>query len=724
MDAACLRTARPLRTALPVNLLDVNSRYDSWIVLLSFLIASFASYVALDLAKRVRTRDRAIAIGWWAAGSVTMGTGIWAMHFVGMLALKLPFAVGYDYVITTLSWFASVAVSAIALHIAGYQRLTSARLGGGALAMGAGICAMHYIGMHALKLEPGIQWDAGWVAVSAAIAVGASAVALMIFVALRRLTGAQARIAQIGAALVMGAAIAGMHYAGMAAAGFPADAVCLTAGQLRGDRLGLIVSVAALVLLTLTLFTSVLDARLQSRTAQLASSLRAANEELQQLAFRDPLTGLANRSLFDDRVTQAVERCRRESSSLAVLFVDLDGFKPVNDSFGHDVGDAVLREVARRLSAQARSIDTLARVGGDEFVLLLEDRPDVAVTAQVAQRIIDALLKPFAIGERGLQLSCSVGIAMYPTDGPPEQLMPHADSAMYAAKRSGGGSYAFFEPHMNAGVREQVELQRDLRAALEQGGQLELHYQPKVRSNGRVITGAEALVRWRHPARGLLAPGIFIPVAERFGLITALGGWVLEEACRQIAAWREQGLRMRVAINLSVHQLRQDDLVERIAQAMRRHAVDPALLTFEVTESVAMEDADSAMRVFERLGRLGVQLSIDDFGTGYSSLSYLRRLEAGQLKIDRSFVQDLETSADARAIVQAVVQLAHALELTVVAEGVETDGQRAVLQALRCDELQGFLFARPMTAQTMAEWAADVDRPQALSFSPSAFLEA
>ena len=707
-----------------MNLPDINIRYDGWVVLLSFLIASLASYVALDLAKRVRTHDRVIAVGWWAAGSVTMGTGIWAMHFIGMLALKLPFAVGYDYAITALSWFAGVAVSAIALHVAGYRRLTPLSLCTGALVMGAGICAMHYTGMHALKLAPGIRWDVGWVTVSVVIAVVASAVALMIFFALRRLSGARARHAQIAAALVMGAAIAGMHYSGMAAAGFPADAVCLSAGELRGDRLGLMVAVAALMLMGLTLVTSVLDARLQGRAAQLASSLRAANDELEQVAFRDALTGLANRSLFDDRVTHAVERCRGDGSSLAVLFVNLDGFKPINDSFGHDVGDAVLREVARRLSAQARAIDTVARVGGDEFVLLLEGGPDVTVTAQVAQRIIDALLLPFELGQRGLRLSCSIGIALFPTDGPRDQLMPHADSAMQAAKRGGGGGYAFFEPHMNAGVREQVELQRDLHTALEQGGQLELHYQPKVRNNGRVITGAEALVRWRHPTRGLLAPGLFIPVAERFGLITALGSWVIDEACRQTAEWLELGLRIRVAINLSVHQLRQDDLVDRIAQAIRRHALDPKLLTFEITESVAMEDADSASRVFERLGQLGVQLSIDDFGTGYSSLAYLRRLQAGELKIDRSFVHDLESSADARAIVQAVVQLAHALGLSVVAEGVETEGQRAVLQHLRCDELQGFLFARPMTAQTMAEWAADIDRPSALSFSPSAFLEA
>jgi diguanylate cyclase (GGDEF)-like protein len=711
-----------IHAAVPPALASVS--YDPWVVALSYLIASLAAYVALDLARRVHTPDRVMAMGWWAAGSMTMGTGIWSMHFVGMLALKLPFAVGYDYLVTGASWVAAVAVSAIALHIAGRRQLNGRSLAVGALAMGGGICVMHYTGMAALALDPGIRWDWTLVAASAGIAVAASAVALLIFFWLRRLTEAAARLWQGVAALVMGAAIAGMHYTGMAAAGFAEGTLCLSAGQLRGDNLTLLISAASMLLLTQTLLASLLDARMQSKASTLARSLRAANEELQDLAFRDVLTGLANRLLFDDRAAHAAEVCKREGAGLAVLFVDLDGFKPINDSFGHEAGDEVLRQVARRLEAQARSTDTVARVGGDEFVLLLEGRPDAATAAQVAERIIEALSQPVQVGGRGLRLSGSVGIAMFPMDGPREMLMAHADSAMHAAKRAGGGSYAFFQPHMAADAREQVELQRDLRLALEQGGQLELHYQPKVRAADGCIAGVEALLRWRHPARGLLGPGLFVPVAERFGLIGTLGHWVIDEACRQVAAWRDQGLRLGVAINLSAHQLRQDDLVQRVEQALARHALDPAQLTFEITESAAVEDGEEAMHAFQRLGGLGVHLSIDDFGTGYSSLSYLRRLHAGQLKIDRSFVHDVASSADARAIVQAVVQLAHSLGLSVVAEGVETQAQRDALKALQCDELQGYLFARPLTAQVLAEWALDAQKPAALKFSPSAFVEA
>jgi diguanylate cyclase (GGDEF)-like protein len=695
--------------------------YDPWIVLLSCLIAMFASYVAFDLVERVRNPDHAVSVGRGVGGSMVMGTGIWAMHFVGMLAAKLPFAVGYDYWVTAASWLAAVSVSAVALGIASRPQLKAGGLVGGALAMGAGICAMHYTGMAALGMAPAIRWDPLLVAVSVAIAVGASAAALLLLFQQRRVHARRALLTRCSAALVMGAAISGMHYTGMAAAGFAEGAVCLSDGQLRGDGLGLLVSASVVGLLTLIQFTSVLEARLQGKTVRLAQSLREVNEELQRLAFRDALTGLPNRLLFDDRVALAVERCMRDRATLAVLFVDLDGFKPINDSFGHAFGDRVLREVAKRLAAQARSCDTLARVGGDEFVALLDGRPDSAAAARVAQRIIDAVSAPVVLSEHEVRLSCSVGIAMYPADGEAGQLMGHADAAMYAAKRAGGSTYAFFEAHMDEGVRAQVELQRDLRQALDQGGQLVLHYQPKVGAADSVITGTEALVRWNHPVRGLLSPGVFVPVAERFGLIGRLGHWVIDEACRQSRAWLDQGLRLRVAVNLSVHQLRQDDLPERVQRLLDKHGVDAGLLSLEVTESAAMDDAAGTLRAFERLGRLGVRLSIDDFGTGYSSLSYLRRLQVDQLKIDRSFVNDLEHSADARAIVEAVVRLAHALGMTVVGEGVETSAQRDVLRELGCDELQGFLFARPMPAHRMTLWAFGVDRPTGVAFSDSTF---
>jgi len=401
-----------------------------------------------------------------------------------------------------------------------------------------------------------------------------------------------------------------------------------------------------------------------------------------------------------------------------VLFIDLDGFKPVNDSLGHGAGDQVLKEAGARLRAAARDSDTVARIGGDEFVLLMEDVASVADSVILARRLVDALARPFQIGERPIGISGSVGIVVYPDHGEKDKLLAHADAAMYAAKRAGGSTYALFESHMDAGALEQMSLQNDLRHAIELG-QLQLYYQPKIDVQFGQIRGVEALLRWNHPQRGLISPGIFIPIAERFGLINSLGNWVINEACRQMQAWADDGLRMRMAINLSVHQLREEDLVQRIGSALARHHIEPSQLLCEITESVAMEDIKATQRAFEGLAKIGVFLSIDDFGTGYSSLSYLRQLPARQLKIDRSFVADLEASNDARAIVSAVIHLAHALGLRVVAEGVETAGQRSILTELGCDELQGFFFARPMPSDTLLAWTEGRKPANAVDFSPS-----
>ncbi|WP_338440021.1 bifunctional diguanylate cyclase/phosphodiesterase [uncultured Aquabacterium sp.] len=422
------------------------------------------------------------------------------------------------------------------------------------------------------------------------------------------------------------------------------------------------------------------------------------------LSAQDALTGLASRLQLEDRLDAAALRAESHQRRLALLYIDIDGFKPINESYGYEAGDALLREVAQRLTGLGRSTDTLARMGADEFIMLMDGDPDHASAALVADRIRQALQRPYLVQGREVRLSCSIGIVLYPDHGPRARLIARADAAMLAAKRAGGNIHCFFADTMDPGALEAIELQRDLRRALETNTGLELHYQPKIDSRSGRISGVEALLRWHHPERGAVSPVVFVPVAERFGLIGALGQWVTDEACRQLRIWQDTGLRMHVAINLSVHQLRQTDLVERVQDSLARHDIAGGRVTFEVTESAAMEDPQASLRVFERLAQLGVSLSIDDFGTGYSSLSYLRRLPARQLKIDRSFVQDVASQEDAQAIVRAVIKLAHALGLKVVAEGVETVAQQDVLKRMGCDQLQGFLFAKPMPARHLQLW--------------------
>jgi len=441
------------------------------------------------------------------------------------------------------------------------------------------------------------------------------------------------------------------------------------------------------------------------------SSPEAREPTLRSPQSVDGLTRLPTRVQFEDQLAAQIAKCDASRTRLALLFVDLDGFKPVNDTFGHSSGDVVLKQVGERLKSVLRAGDMVGRIGGDEFVLMVTGGPSDEAVAQVARRVIDEISRSYEIDGRGVGISCSIGIVFYPDSGAHTKLIARADAAMYAAKRSGGSCYSFYVPSMDEDARDKFELTRDLRLALE-NDEMELFYQPKIDTKSGKVTAAEALLRWKHPKRGMVPPDVFIPLAERFGLIGSLGNWVIEEACRQARLWREHGLRMRLAINLSAHQLRQPDIVQRMEEALERHRIHPSLLTCEITESVAMEDTKATQATFLRLGTAGIHLSIDDFGTGYSSLSYLRRLPAEELKIDRTFVMDIENSADARAVVDAVIRLAHALSLRVVAEGVENQRQREILAAMGCDEMQGYLFAKPMSARALLLWAID-DRPHA-----------
>ena len=660
---------------------------------------------ALDLSGRIATARGRTQYLWIAGGALAMGFGVWSMHFIGMLALQLPLALGYDLGLTLWSLLVAILSSGFALWLVSQPRLPALQLLFGALIMGAGISAMHYSGMAALRMQPGIDYDPALFGLSLVIAVGASAAALSIAFRLRRQTP-YVRLMRGGAAVIMGLAIVGMHYTGMAAANFPIGSFCGAAiDGLSGNGLDNLVLVSSLAVLVIALLTSIFDARLDARTAALADSLTLANEELTQLALHDTLTGLPNRILLADRIGQAMSKVAEQGGCFSLMFIDLDGFKPVNDAFGHHLGDRLLREVALRLREQLRSQDTLARIGGDEFVLLVRLlEPDDA--PQVAARQVGLLSRAFRVDEHELLISASVGIALYPGNGlTAEELLMNADAAMYHAKGAGKNGYSFFDASMNTNARKQLQLLQDLRQALELQ-QFRLHYQPKFDASNSRPVGAEALLRWEHPQQGLLLPENFIDLAEKTGLIIPIGDWVLNEACRQMRIWFDQGYsHWRIAVNLSALQFCYSGLVDSVVAALERHRLPANSLTLEITETTAMSDADASMVVLQRLSQMGVDLSIDDFGTGYSSLMYLKRLPANELKIDRGFVRDLEHDSDDAAIVSAIVALGQALGLRIVAEGVETDTQQSFLTTLGCDALQGFLLGEPLPAE---QFMADI----------------
>ena len=429
------------------------------------------------------------------------------------------------------------------------------------------------------------------------------------------------------------------------------------------------------------------------------SEQKTYEERIHRLSYHDLLTNLPNRALLLDRIGHGIAAARRDGKHAALLFLDLDRFKDVNDSLGRTVGDALLREIAGRLVGAVRAEDTVARVGPDLFVAFLPHLDAGAEAAVVARKLLAQVAEPLALGEHALRMTACVGAAVFPDDGgDAEVLMQHADAALHHAMAAGRDRFEFFAPEFNAAAKERLALENELRVAVD-AQQFELHYQPQLQlADGRVF-GVEALLRWRHPQHGLVPPGRFIPLAEDSGLIVPIGTWVLEEACRQGRAWLDAGLPpLTMAVNVSVLQFLQPDFTALVARTLAATGLPPCQLELEVTESIIMEESQYVVATLHELRALGVQLAIDDFGTGYSSLSYLRRLAVGRLKVDQSFVRGSVDSCDDAAITAAIIGMAHSLRLRVIAEGVETPAQADFLRAQGCEEAQGFLFSKPLPA--------------------------
>jgi diguanylate cyclase (GGDEF)-like protein/PAS domain S-box-containing protein len=782
----------------------LTQQHDPRLIALAVLICAIACITVVAMLTRAMKNRGMGRAAWTIAATFAFGSGVWALHFIAMLAFQAHMPVAYDVSWTVFSILVAIigTLPGFALFLSAPRRPLVALLGG--TIVGLGITAMHFTGMMAMRLGAIVIFQRSYVI--AAIIVGAAFGALALFVAGRW----QTRAGRLLGGLLLAFAIVAMHFTGMTAVVL---APVLGPGIAPGDAVFtpalLAIAVAAIssLILLAGLMFALIDARMERRDLaetwrlrQIADSafeglmihrdgviidanaaftgmvglpkdqiigrsvldfaaqqdiahvkerlatgqndleecaFRAANgtvlpvevlardieyggkpakvvalrdiserkkaaEQLEYLAHHDPLTGLANRSLLRERISASIALAEKSGESLALLLLDLDRFKAVNDLHGHPIGDQVLVRVAARLRAAARGAELIARLGGDEFVILLS-AADAAGASEVAQRVIATLLEPLEIGAPFVQINTSIGISLYRQHGSTaDELLKNADTALYAAKRAGRGTARLFDPAMDAELRRRRHLEQDLRLAIRRRT-LDIHFQPLFKNDGKTLAGFEALARWRHPAFGPISPADFIPLAEESGLIVPLGRLVLDIACAEAASWSQPH---RIAVNISPAQLRAGNLVATVTEVLARTGLPPSRLELEVTESLLIEDTEATLATLSALKALGLRIVLDDFGTGYSSLSYLRRFPFDKLKIDRSFIQALGENDEAMAIVRAIVALADSLTLDVTAEGVETETQLRLLQEESNAEMQGYLLGRPAPADTFSSLLA------------------
>ncbi len=670
----------------------LNVSWDPILVAISFLVAFIASFVALDSAGKIRQSSRKAALFWRLAGGVTLGIGIWSMHFIGMLSMKMPTIVSYHLWLTLASLGVAVLASTLAINIVvPGKSLSRFRLFLSTLILSSGVVAMHYVGMAALMLDEGIMWDRRIVLLSVAIAIAASGAALWLAFHLRdKYKGVV--INRIAAAIVMAAAICAMHYTGMSAAHFHAMSRTMPGG-ISELGLSIWVSVTTLCLLGIMLIISLVDSHW--RTSRLTDNLRQLNQQLELQPNFDALTGLVNRQHMDTLLHKTL----LNKKPFGLVFLDVDHFKRVNDAWGHQIGDELLINIAQRITARLSRDMTLARLGGDAFILLLPDTDGEKLNALLPSLLDDAR-RPLSLGGHALSCTLSAGVSLYPEHGETlHELKLKADVAMQNVKREGRNGWAVYRPDMSTDLPTEPAFLQELSQALARD-RFELWYQPIWHAEQNAIHGFEALIRWRHPEQGILLPNLFLPTLEQTGLIIPVGNWAIEAACRQLSFWTEQGFsQWTLSFNLSPAQFEQQDIFQIVSAALQKYNLAPSRLILEVTESTALKNLDRSIELLNAFNQIGIAVSIDDFGTGYSNLLMLSVLPAKELKIDKSFISSMLENDKNRKLVETIVNIAKTMEMNVVAEGIETEEQQNILTELGCDYLQGYLFSRPLPAE-------------------------
>lgn len=674
--------------------------WDPVLIGISFVVAFIASFIALDSAGKVAISSRRESTFWRLSGGATLGMGIWSMHFIGMLAMKMSMPINYHFSLTAFSFLIALISATLAINIAiSGQTLSTRRLIVATSLLSTGVVTMHYVGMVAIVEHVAIRWQFSLILLSVVIAIIASGIGLWLAFHLRQNTR-RALINRLIAALVMALAIASMHYTGMGAATFTHFGHTAHDGLSTLER-SIWVCAVTLVILGIMLVISMVDSQL--RTSRLADNLHQLNCQLEHQVHFDALTGLANRTQIDVCLQTCLRHSKLHQQHFALVFIDLDRFKIVNDTWGHHIGDQLLISSTQRIYSCLDDTMTLARLGGDEFILLVPNSNREAISVLMT-RIASAIKEPFTLFGHTIRVSLSAGSCLYPEHGSTlHELKVKADTAMYHVKQAGRNGWAIYTPEMEAIADTPPTFLQELSQALERN-QFELWYQPKYTAGDHSLTGFEALLRWHHPERGILLPAEFLPALEETGLIIPVGTWVLQQACGQLYQWKSQGhTEWTLAVNLSPAQFEQPDIVDIVCNALAQYQLSPAHLTLELTESTALKNLKRSVEVLNAFADLGITVSIDDFGTGYSNILMLKSLPARELKIDRIFVKDISENDKNTKIVSTIIDIAHSMNMRVVAEGIETQEQETLLTQMGCGVLQGFLYAKPLPAHKIYE---------------------
>ncbi|ELQ14511.1 diguanylate cyclase [Pseudomonas syringae BRIP39023] len=698
----------------------IDCSHNLFLVALAYGVACAACFATLDIADRVIQVDALKSRRLWKAlGALCLAGGVWAMHFISMLAFQAPLKITYDLSITLISLLIVLVTALVAMRALTIPELTLRRCLTSAVVMGIGISVMHYLGMSAMRSTATQYYEPRMFALSILVAVLSSIALLTLSRHLRQYHGMFHQMFRYAVSLLLGAGLLTMHLMGMKALRLviPEGIELHVPSTENSQQLGLTIAAIALLTIAGSISAAMADKKLQGkehdlqRVNALLTQLDQARVSLQQVAHYDPLTNLINRRGFNQIFAEKLQEHIFNKGMLAVMFLDIDHFKRINDSLGHDAGDELLKVIAERIRSATRTQDVVARFGGDEFCILLSI-PDYEEARHLAHRVMQKMKETIALAGRRMVMTTSIGIAVFPRDGETcDELLKHADLALYQSKDKGRNGVNFFNPALKTKASLELQLEEELRNALREGTGLQVYYQPIVDMRTGHVAKLEALVRWNHPQHGLLVPARFIGIAEANGLIAELDNWVLRRACHDLRTLHQEGLeQLIISVNCSALTLGRNELVEEVERALADADAAPGRLELEVTENALMGNISNTILMLKHIRSLGVSLSIDDFGTGYSSLAYLKRLPLDTLKIDRSFIIDIPQSPQDMEIVQAILVMAHTLRLKVVTEGVETQDQLEFLRQFGSDYVQGYLFNRPQPLERILPLARQMNQ--------------